>query len=58
MHNEAEFWSPEDMETTEQQSAVDKAFAALLRQRMAARRKLDDSRDNEKLKRNKRRVAK
>ena len=58
MHNEAEFWSPEDMETAEQQSAVDKAFTALLRQRMAARRKRDDSRDNEKLKRNKRRVSK
>ena len=58
MHNEAEFWSPEDMETDAQQSAVDKAFTALLRQRMAARRKRDDSRDNEKLKRNKRRVVK
>jgi hypothetical protein len=57
MHNEAEFWSPEDLETPAQQSAVDKAFTALLRQRMAAKRKRDDSRDNEKLRRNKRRLA-
>jgi hypothetical protein len=56
MHSEQEWWSVEDLLLDETQGhEQDKAFSALLRQRMK-RGKRDDSRDNEKLKRNKRRV--
>lgn len=57
MYGDADFWTMDDLETAEQQAAQDKAFSNLLRQRMAAKRgKRDDSRANEKLARNKRRV--
>jgi hypothetical protein len=57
MHSEAEFWTMDDLETDAERAAQDKAFGDLLRQRMK-RGKRDDSRDNEKLRRNKRRVSK
>ena len=55
MRIEAEFWTMDDLETEAERSAQDKAFGDLLRQRMK-RGKRDDSRAQEKLKRNKRRV--